>query len=220
MINRIKEYIDNAFAGMPQTKKIVDLKDELFANMCEKYNDQIKNGKSEQEAYDYVLMGMGDISELVESVKEPYPLTPISQKENRKRALLTSFAIMLYILSPMMVILFSEFLSQGSLGAIVMFLFIAAATGLLVYSSMLRPKYQKSGDTVVEEFKEWRVNSARSRDAYKAFRSAFWSIVVALYLLLSFVLGIWSYSWIIFIIAAAVENIIKGFIHLREEKDE
>lgn len=220
MINRIKEYIDNAFALTPQTKKVVDLKDELFANMCEKYNDQIKSGKTAQEAYDYVMMGMGDISELVESVKEPYPLSPASPKENRNRALSVSLAIMLYILSPMMVILFSEFFGQNAMGIIVMFMLIAAATGLLVYSFMIRPKYQKSNDTVVEEFKEWRVNSARARYAYKAFKGAFWSIVVAIYLLFSFAFGIWSYSWIIFIIAAAIENIVKGFIHLREDKNE
>jgi len=220
MESKIRAYIDNAFAGAPQTKKTLDLKEELFANMCEKYSDQLKNGKTEQQAYDYVLVGIGDINELVESVKEPYPLAPPSPAEIKKRALLTSCAVALYILSPTMVIIFPTFFNQGTLGVIMMFALIAAATGLLVYNDMTKPKYHKIDNTVVEEFKEWRVANERERQAYASFKGAFWSIVVAVYLLSSFMLGIWAYSWIIFIIAVAVENVIKGIMHLREGKNE
>ncbi|NJI82784.1 hypothetical protein GSQ54_22135, partial [Clostridioides difficile] len=42
-------------------------KDELFENLKEKYNDQIQDGKTEQEAYNSVISGIGDLSELIES---------------------------------------------------------------------------------------------------------------------------------------------------------
>jgi hypothetical protein len=219
MINKIRTYIDDAFAEVSQTKKTIDLKDELFANMCEKYNDRIASGKSEQEAYEYVLKGVGDIRELVESVREPYPLAPMSPSESRKRALRLSFAVAMYILSPMMVIFFSEVIGNDVLGIFAMFALIAGATGLIVYNSMTKPEYLKSDDTLVEEFKEWRVNSENERQAYKALSSAYWSVVTAIFLIFSFITGMWHISWIIFIMGSAVENVIKGFVQLRRDKD-
>ena len=93
-----------------------------------------------------------------------------------------------------------------------------AATGLLIYNSMTKPHYARADDTIVEEFKEWHVKNDRQRDALNAFKGAYWSIVVGIYLFVSFLFGIWSFSWILFIMAAAVENIIKGVVALRRQK--
>lgn len=41
---------------------------------------------------------------------------------------------------------------------------------------------------------------------WKKFDENFWIIIVAIYLLISFVFGIWEYSWIIFIIAAGISG--------------
>ena len=80
---------------------------------------------------------------------------------------------------------------------------------------MTKPHYSRADDTIVEEFKEWHVKNGRQRDALNAFKGAYWSIVVAIYLLVSFIFRIWSFSWILFIMAGAVENIIKGIFALR-----
>jgi hypothetical protein len=49
--------------------------------------------------------------------------------------------------------------------------------------------------------------------------AAYWLIVVAIYLFVSFNFSAFHYSWIIFIIAAAVYNIIKA-LYLMGQKDE
>lgn len=44
----------------------------------------------------------------------------------------------------------------------------------------------------------------------KAYQSAFWLIVVAVYFLISFGTGAWYITWIIFLIGAATEQIVKA----------
>jgi hypothetical protein len=49
-----------------------------------------------------------------------------------------------------------------------LFVFIAAATGLLIYNGVTREKYVKEDDTMVEEFKEWNRNSKQKNKAADA----------------------------------------------------
>lgn len=210
MTDRIRAYLEHAFADAPKTRRIEDLKEELYSNLVEKYSDRLQQGMSEEDAYNAVIRGIGDIDELIDSVRGPSPLAPRPATESSTRALRTAVAVGLYIMSPFMVILIGN-----SAGVGLMFFAIAAATGLLIYNGMTRPRYIRADDTIVEEFKEWHVKNDRQRDALNAFKGAYWSIVVAVYLLVSFVFHIWSFSWIIFIMAVAIENIIKGVFVLR-----
>ena len=210
MIDRIRAYLEHAFADAPKTRRMEDLREELFSNLVEKYDDRLRQGMSEEDAYNAVIRSIGDIDELIDSVRGPSLLKPPPVHESKTRALRTAIAVALYIMSPFMVILL-----RGPWGVGAMFLFIAAATGLLIYNGMTKPHYARADDTIVEEFKEWHVKNDRQRDALKAFKGAYWSIVVGIYLFVSFIFGIWSFSWILFILAAAVENIIKGVAALR-----
>ncbi len=220
MINKIRAYIDHAFKDAPQTKKMEELKEELLGNLIEKYNDHLKNGKNEDEAYTAAISGIGDISELVDNLREPFPLMPETAKERHRSALMVAIAVALYILSAFMVPLFSIRRGDPVIGIFVMFCFIAVATGLLIYNGMTRKQYKKNDDSLVEDFKAYRVNTEREKTVYRMFTSAYWTLVVAVYLLVSFIFGIWAYSWIIFIIAKAIEKIVLGIIRLRGEKNE
>ena len=69
MVNKIRAYIEHEFADVPESKKVIELKEELIANLIEKYNEQLLHGKTEEEAYNAVIAGLGDLSELVDSVR-------------------------------------------------------------------------------------------------------------------------------------------------------
>ena len=43
--------------------------------------------------------------------------------------------------------------------------------------------------------------------------SVYWPLVVALYLFISFVLGDWRFSWLIFMFAGIFYNTIQAFLH-------
>lgn len=84
MLDKIHDYIEQSFTEVKETRKVKELKDELFENLKEKYSDQIQNGKSKQEAYNSVIFGIGDLSELIESVKEPYFMSSELIEERKK----------------------------------------------------------------------------------------------------------------------------------------
>ncbi len=216
MLNKIKQYIDDAFSNVRTTKKIAELKDELYVNLAEKYNDQLSQGKTEQEAYNAAIAGIGDISELVDSVREPFLVAPDMERAKVKSGLLVSIAIMLYILSPLALILSGPF-NNGVGGLAIMFVMVAAATGLLIYNGLTKPKYVRTDDSIVEEFKEFRSVSDNTRQAYKALSGAFWGLTVAVYLFVNFIFGWWAFSWILFILAAAAQNIVKAILLMKNK---
>ncbi|PKM86451.1 MAG: hypothetical protein CVU85_07895 [Firmicutes bacterium HGW-Firmicutes-10] len=218
MIAKIRNYIQRAFEDVPKTKKSTELQEELISNLVEKFNDQLKLGKTEEEAYQTVIAGIGDLSELTEGLRERHVLSVITPAERKKSALLVAIAVGLFIISPMMVVIFSEF-GLSTLGIAMMFTCIATGVGLLIYNGASKPKYIREEETLVEEFKEWKSKNSKNRALYGALGAAYWLIVVAIYLFVSFNFSAFHYSWIIFIIAAAVYNIIKA-LYLMGQKDE
>ncbi|EQF27137.1 hypothetical protein QEW_0837 [Clostridioides difficile CD160] len=221
MLDKIRTYINNSFTGINETKKVKELKDELFENLKEKYNDQIQCGKTEQEAYNSVISGIGDLSELIESVKEPYFIPPELIEEKKKRALRASIAIAIFIISPFLfVVSIVSFGVEPTLAILLMLILIAIGVGLLVYNQMTKPNYVLYNDTSTKEFKEFKTNYDDINPAYKSFISAYWIIIVAIYLITSMLFDIWSFSWILFIIGSAGVEIIKGIIQLSESKED
>ena len=69
MKNRIKDYIDLIFADAPDCARTREMKEEMYANVCDRYDDLLRKGKSEAAAYNASIAGIGDISELIDSIK-------------------------------------------------------------------------------------------------------------------------------------------------------
>lgn len=216
MIAKIRAYINRAFEDVPPSRKSTELQEELISNLMEKFNDQLKLGKTEEEAYTAVISGIGDLSELVDGFRDRQVLSLPTPEERKKNAMFVSSAVMLYILSPMFLILFAEVFNNGIVGLLLMFLVIAAATGLLVYNNISKPKYFKENETLIEEFKEWKSTKDKHKSVKQALSSAFWLITTTVYFLVSFLFDWWAFSWIIFIISAAIFNIGMAIIELRK----
>jgi uncharacterized membrane protein len=216
MINKIKNYVEGMFEDKPKSKKINDLKDELIANLIEKYNDLLKE-KNEDEAYNTVIASIGDIDELISELEDTNMDNKYTQEYQNKKAKYIAIAVMLYIISVVPVIYFSEAWGNDLLGVIMMFAMIAIATGLIVYVCASKPKYARKNDTLVEEFKEWESKKNTQKRLMSAILSAFWLSILALYFILSFIFDIWSFSWIIFIVAASLHQVIKAIFELRGE---
>jgi hypothetical protein len=81
---------------------------------------------------------------------------------------------------------------------------------------MTKPKYHKLDDTLVEEFKEWKASSNESDKMLKAISGSLWLLTVAIYIVISFLTGAWHITWIIFLIAGAVNTIIKALFDLKK----
>lgn len=219
----IRAYVDDLFQNAPRTQKAYELKVELTQNLIDKYRALIEEGKSAEDAYNLTVMSIGDVRELFDGLEDgPVPSQPvyIPPADGVKRhAAVTSIAVMLYILSVVPLIVLSTILPDdigGTLGLVLMFLMIAAATGLLIYNHATKPKKQPPAGTVVADFRQWQTQNNSNRQLLKAIRSAYWPLVLALYFLLSFGTGRWSITWIIFLIAPAVDGIIKSVLTLND----
>ena len=209
MNEKLRKYIDALFEKAPQTVRAVELKEEMFQNLTEKYNDLIAQGKSEEAAYNIAVASIGDVDSLLAGLSGT---GHEESRQGRKRsALFTAIAVALYITCAVPVILL-----QNTLGVMLLFVFVALATGLLIYDGVTREKYVKTDDTMVEEFKAWKQNSRQKDQAANAIIGSLWLITVCVYMFVSFTTNAWHITWIIFLIAAAVASIIRGAFMLKK----
>ena len=130
MRDQLKNYIDRLFEGTVDSQQARDFHDELLSNMYDRYDEELSNGKTEQEAYRISVLSLGNAEEL---------LKPFYPRRENTRALRT-VAIVLYITSVIPVILFGAMrIVPSTLGVTLMFLMIAVATALMILSGRAKP---------------------------------------------------------------------------------
>ncbi|PWJ52125.1 permease prefix domain 1-containing protein [Faecalicatena contorta] len=220
MEDKLRAYMDHLFRDVKPTKKSVELKEEILQNLVDKYQDLLGEGKSPEAAYNIAVASIGDMEDLLAGLKkEELGVSPLDNEQieqgRKKSAILISVSVMLYIMSLLPPILLSDTSYSDRLAPALMFLIIAIATGLIIYNYLSRPRYYKKDDSIVEEFKEWQEQTDSSRRARKAISSALWSVVVVVYILISFWTMSWHITWVIFLIGAAIEGIIKAIFELK-----
>ena len=103
MENKLRAYMDHLFQDIPNTKKAVEVKEEILQNIVDKYHDLVAEGKSEEAAYNIAIASIGDLDELLASLKDSSQTPNQMDSENymawrKKSAIRISIAIMLYIL--------------------------------------------------------------------------------------------------------------------------
>ena len=209
MNEKLRHYIDDLFANAPSTVRAVELKEELYQNLTDKYNDLLAEGKSQEAAFNIAIASIGDVDSLISGLSGEKSVT--NEKGKKRSALMVAIAIALYILSPVPVILL-----QDEMGVMALFLFVAVATALLIYNGVTRERYVKADDTMVEDFKEWKHHGSQKNKAAEAIVGSFWLIAVCVYIVVSFMTGAWHITWIIFLIAAAISSLIRGLFMLKQ----
>ena len=209
MNKKIAEYVEELFAGVSPEPKVLEIKEELLDNLNEKYVDLLEAGQSEETAYGSVISGIGDIHDLLRDFTPfgPYSSAEIERRRNLKNILL-SIGAAVYVLSLAVLLIFTR-AGLDSVGLAVTILCWAVATGLIVYGVNLgKTSYEKRGDTFVEHYKEKLAADESDRSLKKAVNSAFWPLVVVIYLALSFISRRWDITWIIFLVAVTLQQLI------------
>lgn len=226
----IRTYIENLFQALPDTEEAWALKIELLQSNEEKFLDLLKRGKNEQEAIGQVLQEFGSLDELRTILGTPDPADSDPQKEAeraqmvenyrvfRKRfALMIAGGIGLIFLGMILQSYFEGLESQvGEMAGF--FIPLAMGLGLFIYAGIQNDTYKAyfkqekmyayldEGDIQAMATK----GTQEDRETYPL-ETAFWLIIVAVYLYMGFVKGLWHPGWIIFIIGAAISNLIHGF---------
>jgi MFS family permease len=220
MNKRIETHVNALFAYTSSDSHVLDIKEELLANLNEKYDDLIVSGKNETEAYALVISSIGDIDNLLKDMGQSTTYMPLEIERNtNKRSVFISIGVALYILSIIPLIWFSQF-GIAEYGLILLILICAIASGFVAFgNSISKSKYTRANNTFVEEYKEMVSINNEKNKLKGALSSSMWSLVVVLYFLLSFFTTWWHISWIIFIIGALAQLVILyGFADHLEKK--
>lgn len=228
MNSKIKNYVDVLFKGIPNTKKAQELKEEILSNLNDHFEAHIAEGKSENQAYTDSLADLGDIDELLKSLEPERELKEKIDTYRIFRAKNTSLSICLFFCGIVCVIgfgAFSAFLAPekvalfGAMGVIAMFVCIAAGVGLLVYTHMSMPQDVSQYIMTKNRFALAEYSgSNKNLRKLAAFMKLYWSIVLLIYLGVSFYTGRWGITWIIWLIAVAVKNALYIFFETSDEE--
>ena len=128
---------------------------------------------------------------------------------NQKKALYTTLAVMLYILSIVVIIFFSVVLRSPIVGVCVFFLVIAIATGMLIYIEMTKPMMRENIS------KKEKKTLTKMDKLYKQITSVLALFVLAIYIIISVLTMRWDITWILWIIYALATEIIKLVFSLK-----
>jgi len=167
----IKTYLDNMFAGLPQTEEMIQLKSDIYDTMCEKYQELKNDGKSENEAIGIVISEFGNIDELLEEYGIPHAdekgeedydsgMPHISLEEaheyiaaKNKIGYMIGAGVGLCILGVVMLIItsvtfevtqehFAMSMQGDYIGLILMFILIAGAVALFIIAGVQDEQYE------------------------------------------------------------------------------
>lgn len=203
-MDKIRKYVEELFEEVPNNKRNKELSEELIYDLNDKYSDLIAKGIKEDEAYQTVISGIGDIQQLFDISSG----TINSAKERKTSALVVSISVGFYFLSLIALIVLSEIGLPDYISASTFFGIAGIATCILIYYFASRPKYIKKDDNLVENFKEWKITTDKNKEIRNAVSGILWLFTTIIYFIISFMFSLWYISWVIFIIAAMIEVII------------
>ena len=158
-MNAIRNYLDNMFRNLPNTEEVRRAKVELLEMMEDKYEELIKEGKTENEAVGIVISEFGNLDELADSlgISEAVAENPDENKPMLSMDRVKEYLAMISqrsILVPLAIALCISCVVPAILSDIVpgledivapmgIFTFIAIAVGLFIFQGIRRKEYRE-----------------------------------------------------------------------------
>lgn len=207
MRQQLIQYVNLLFAGAPDCE---DMKQEILQNTLDRYDDLIAEGKVPEAAYRLAITGIGDINEILGTKPLSSPacsraVQPEQEPEDENKKKLRATAIGLYILCPIPLFIGSE-MGLSTLGLCGLLAVVAVATAMMVVSGR---NYQP------EEPPKELTEQEKLRKSIKTIINL---VGLVVYFLLSFTTGMWAITWLVFPIIAAVWELTKAILDLKEAK--
>ena len=166
----IKNYLDNMFSGLPKTEEMTKLKEDIYANMQDKYQELKAAGKSESEAIGVVISEFGNMEEILDEFdvvreiakgeqrvsKEELPEVNLDTAKEYIKVMkmvgkFVGIGVALCTIGVAMMVICEGWLGTQSvagrgnmgqaMGLTIMFLFIAGGVALFIYSGFLVSPY-------------------------------------------------------------------------------
>lgn len=183
----IKTYLDNMFQNLPNTPQIQRAREELLQMMEDKYTELKEEGKTENEAVGIVISEFGNLEELAEDLGIKNVMNQQEQQEEftgkwvtveeaksylsalGKRAWMIAFGVLLCIISPVSTIFCEALIAHGNgnllrgIGASVMFVLIAIAVLLFVFSGSVAKEWKHGSFRLDQKAEQYMINEKRKK---------------------------------------------------------
>jgi len=206
MEERLQKHISILFQNMPQDDNTEEIKAEFTQNLIDKYHDLLAEGKDPETAFSLTVASIGNINDLFPN--DNIPTQTMVDKQKKRSALLTAGAIMLYILCVLPPIITDMFGSQYYVvGAALMFVMVAVATGMLIYNHMTKYKPAQN-ENMVNDFKQWQSGRPSKNTVKRQVSCIVWCVIIIAYFVVSFLTGAWYITWLLFIVGVLVNQIV------------
>lgn len=159
-----EEYIENSFSGLPESAELQNIKQDMLANMEEKYEDLIHSGLSSHEAIGSVIVDFGDVDELLVELgyKTAVGQAPLETAEfmslsrirdyltqTRQSALLIAFGVSWIIIGVALAVLMDELAWFNGIFdsfPVPLLVFIAMSVAAFIYSGSRLSGYEDLDD--------------------------------------------------------------------------
>lgn len=210
MEERLREYVNALFADMPDTARATEVRDEIYANVLDRYHDLVSSGMTPQAAYDEAKQSIGDTEDIRRFLEEREPDMEACERNRKWRAAFIGTGVGCLLLAVGFVILLGN-VGAPVIGVFLMFVFIALGVGLLIYGSVAYGSMPASRIPISDatEYQQWKAEKMAGEKMGRPYRSLLWLLVTIAYFLISFSTGSWGISWVIFLIGAAIEKLIE-----------
>lgn len=224
-MDEIKDYVDRMFTGLPKTKAVLEMKQNILENMQDHYEELLSQGKSKNEALGAVISQFGNMDE----IKKELGMEDSAEERLHFGFLETFFA---YFLPD--ALFFRILIRRNVLEAIIFFLTVAAYLTLGFTLNLWHPGWivlwaagliilflqRRKGSAPINYKAEVasRYGFLESIFAYLDAPVLFWRILIrrnlteaaiyfsalAVHLALGFTLNLWPFSWIAYPVAGII----------------
>ena len=234
----IRNYVEALFAGLPQRGDVLRVKEDMLANLEDKFTALLDEGKNEDEATGIVIASIGSAEELREELgladnasvpdteaKAPHSggkiVDPTVAEEYRRyqerKHVMIAVAVALFILSPFTCDFFEETLHYEAFGTFIFFAMIAAGVALCILSGRRDDYYCELFDLGRDEEDTEDKEEEREYPISTMFSSIAFPIAAAAYLCIGVFWGLWHPGWLIFVFCAALTAAVAAVEHFRRQ---
>lgn len=233
----IRNYVEALFASLPQTADIVSMKEEMLANLEEKFYAMQQEGMNESEAIGRIIASIGSASELKRELgieeevtdKDSSVHNPEAAKDDvqpaqmdaeflqefrtykSQQAKIVAVAVGCFILSPCLYLLFDRNGRSELVGIIAFFLAVAVGVALCIFAGR-HDEYYK---TIMEE--PVKAHGRRDSKLSSLFAGVAFPLAVIAYLLMGFCWHLWHPGWVIFPVCGILTGAIGAWDEYRKD---
>lgn len=210
MKEQLISYVNLLFAGNADCD---DVRQEILQNILDRYDDLLAGGKSPEAAYRLAIGGIGDINEILG--QEPPRNTPyreasvagkVMRRDTPVKKALRAVAVALYIMCPLPLLAVAD-TGLEIYGLCGLLTFVAVATALIMLGSPSK---------TVEEVPAPPQPASPKQELWHSIRVLVSIITLVVYFGVSFATMAWHITWLIFLISAALDGLLKAILDLKE----